>query len=407
MSLSLDVLQRKWSQWRSAPGLPAALLIFVQLASGMRDMPQLAFFLIFLQDQLGLPPVTISSVFAGAQVVGMLTALVGGAITTRLGSKWVLICGLICSAVSSFAFQMHSFWPAALLWLVGGAGLALLTVGGSSYLTRIGARGGLGMLAAFYALSVTIGGSVGNPLAGVLIERYGFAAFSWAAIGLSTVTIVVVALFMAHLTDHTAQPVSLRSFGPGMLATIRQKNVRMLVGLRSMATIFYGMLTVLIPLLLNQLTGSMVLVAAYGTTTLIVASGAQLLVGRAADRWGARRPTLAAFSSVILCGVGLSLSARTVWGLYLFGVLGIATAWSLATLMYVWINDGVPTSEHPATFGLLHAVWSLSMITGSVLGGWFVSTLPGLPFLLAGLLNIASLFLILAYYRHLGYRSGG
>jgi len=37
-------------------------------------------------------------------------------------------------------------------------------------------------------------------------------------------------------------------------------------------------------------------------------------------------------------------------------------------------------------------------ISGTVLGGWFVSTLPGLPFLFGGLLNIGSYFLTFAYY---------
>jgi MFS family permease len=158
---------------------------------------------------------------------------------------------------------------------------------------------------------------------------------------------------------------------------------------------------VLIPLLLNHLSGSKVLVAAYGTTNLVVASAAQLLAGRAADRWGARGPTLVAYAAVILSGLGLALSAGTLAGLFAFGVLGIAAAWSLSTLMYVWVSDGVNRSDHPAAFGLLHAVWSLSMITGSVLGGWFVATLPGLPFLIAALLNTVSIFLALGYYRRI------
>lgn len=85
--------------------------------------------------------------------------------------------------------------------------------------------------------------------------------------------------------------------------------------------------------------------------------------------------------------------------LFLFGVLGIAAAWSLSTLMYVWVADGLPKDEHPATFGLLHAVWSLCMITGSLLGGWLVRLTPGLPFLLVALINIGACVLIILYYR--------
>jgi MFS family permease len=364
----------------------------------MRDTPQFAFFLIYLQERLGLTSVTISSVVAGAQFMGMVTALLGGAIAARLGAKWVLVCGLALSGISSLVFQVHALGLVTALWILGGAGMALVTVGGASYLTRISARGGLGILAAFFALSMTIGGSIGNPLAGLLIENYGFAAFSWTAMALSAGVILLVTFLMTHFRDREVQTVSLASMWAGMLATTRKTNVRMLVGLRCLPTIFYGMLTVHIPLLLNSLSGSKVLVAAYVTTTLIVASAAQLLAGRVADRKGARLPTLAAYSVLILSGLGLFASAGTVWGLFVFGVAGNAAAWSLSTMMYLWVNDGIPKPEHPPTFGLLHAVWSLSMMTGSVLGGWSVAGLPGLPFLAASLLNIGSLFLIFAYY---------
>jgi MFS transporter, AAHS family, 3-hydroxyphenylpropionic acid transporter len=392
-------LPRRWSKWRNAVWLPAALLIFVQFASGLREMPQMTFFLLYLQEQFGLPPVAISGIVAGAQLTGMLTALLGGAVAARLGSKWVLVTGLFCSGVSSFAFQAPWLWLVVLLWMFSGAGVALTSVGGASTLTRISAREALGSLASFYALSVTVGGALGNPTAAVLIEQSGFAAFSWFAITVSAVAILVITFLMPNYQDRAPAPVSVRALWSGMLAIARQTNVRLVVAMRCLATIFYGMLVVLIPLMLNNLTGSKVLVAAYGTTNLVVASAAQLLTGRVADRRGARLPTLVAYSAMILAGLGLAASAGMVWGLFAFGVLGIAAAWSLATLMYVWVSDGVARADHPPTFGLLHAVWSLSMITGSVLGGWFVATLPGLPFLLAGLLNVGSLFLTVAYYR--------
>jgi MFS family permease len=398
VSMNSDTWKGNGNRWKNAAWLPAGLLILVQVAGGMRDMPQFAFFLIYLQERLALTPVTISSIVAGAQFAGMATALLGGAIAARLGAKWVLVCGLALSMISSLVFQVHSLGLVIILWILGGAGMALVTVGGASYLTRISERGGLGILAAFYALSMTIGGSIGNPLAGVLIERYGFAAFSWAAMALSAGVILAVTFLMAHFRDRTTQTVSLSSMWAGMLATTRKTNVRLLVGLRCLPTIYYGMLTVHIPLLLNSLSGSKVLVAAYVTTTLIVASAAQLLAGRLADRKGARLPTLAAYSVLILSGLGLAASLGTVWGLFVFGVAGNAAAWSLSTMMYVWVNDGIPKAEHPPTFGLLHAVWSLSMMTGSVLGGWTVAALPGLPFLVTGLFNVGSLFLIFAYY---------
>lgn len=369
-------------------------------------MPQFAFFLIYLQETLGLVPVTISGVVAGAQIASMVAALLSGAATARLGSKWVLVGGLLLAGVNSFAFQLHTFWGVAGLWLIGGAGAALVTVGSSSYLTRLSGQGALGILAALYALSMTIGGAIGNPLAGLVIAQYGFSTFGWAAMTLTVTATLILARWMPNLHDYATEPVALRTFGMSILPTLHQPKVRLLIGLRGLPTLFYGTLMVLVPLLLNELSGSKVTVAAYGTTTLIVASAAQLLAGKAADRWGARRPTLMAYATIIVAGLGLFLGVGRVAGLFLFGVLGIAAAWSLSTLMYLWVADGLPKDEHPATFGLLHAVWSLCMIGGSVLGGWLVRLTPGLPFLLVGLLNSIACGLIVVYYRRQAAENG-
>ena len=245
---------------------------------------------------------------------------------------------------------------------------------------------------------MTAGGAIGNPIAGVLIEQRGFSTFGWTAMGICGVALVFAALLSVHKPDRDVEATSLRAFWSSALSATRRAQGRLVVGMRCLPTIFYGMLTVLMPLLVFDATGSKVTVAAYGTATLLVASATQLLAGRAADRWGGRRPTLIAYAGIVLAGLGLAASANTLWGLFVFGVLGTAAAWSLSTLMYVWVSDGISKPEHPSTFGLLHAVWNLSMISGSVLGGWFVHVAPGLPFLIAGLLNLGSFALTFAYY---------
>jgi len=399
MSLPGDHTEQQADQPSSNAWQPALVLIFAQMASGMRDMPQFAFFLLYLQEKLGLAAVSISTIVSGAQIVGTIAALLGGAMAARLGSKWVLVIGLMLGGLGSLAFQAESTWLVTLLWLIGGSGGALVTVAGSSYLTRLGARGALGILAALYALSITIGGAIGHPIAGLIIETYSFSLFGWVAVALTLVTVLIVAFMMTNLHDYTMQSVSLYTLGGGILLAIRQTEVRFLIGLRGLPTIFYGMATVLIPLLINDLSGSKVTVAAYGTTSLIVASVAQLIAGKAADRWGATRPTIVAYSLLIGTGLSLFLAVGNVQGLFFFGVLAIAAAWSLSTLMYMWVADGIEREEHPATFGLLHAVWGLCMISGSLLGGWLIRITPGLPFLLLALINIGSCFLTIAYYR--------
>jgi len=400
MSLPDSDTQRQTLRAGNAAWQPAMVLIFAQMTNDVRGMPQFAFFLIYLQEQLGLAPVTISTLVAGAQIAGTVAALLGGALTARVGSKWVIVCGFLLAGISSLVFQMQGFWWVALLWLIGGSGGALITVGGASYLTRLSAQGALGILAALYALSMTAGGAIGHPIAGVLIERYGFGTFGWVGIGLAVVSVLIATLGLTNLHDYAPVPVSLHRFGSSLLLMLQQQKMRLLIGLRGLPTLYYGMLTVLIPLLINDLSGNKVTVAAYGTTSLIVASVAQLLAGKAADRWGAMRPTLVAYTILIVTGLGLFLGVGSVAWLFGCGVLGIAAAWSLSTLLYVWVADGIAKDEHAATFGLLHAIWGLCMIGGTLLGGWLVRLTPGLPFLVLGLGNIGACCLAIVYYRH-------
>ncbi|MCB0055137.1 MAG: hypothetical protein KDE24_36910, partial [Caldilinea sp.] len=91
-----------------------------------------------------------------------------------------------------------------------------------------------------------------------------------------------------------------------------------------------------------------------------------------------------------------------LWGVITFGILGAAAAWSLASLLFTLVSDGVPRAEHGRAFGLLHATWSVAMIGGALLGGALTRLSPGLPFAVAGLLNIGSIVLVLAFFAYIG-----
>jgi MFS family permease len=182
----------------------------------------------------------------------------------------------------------------------------------------------------------------------------------------------------------------------------RRPVVVLLLALRFLPTIYYGMSTVLVPLMINQLAGNKTTVAMYGTASLVIASAAQLLAGRAADHFGHRWPTLIGYGLLALAALGLAAFAGQLWGVFVFGILGIAVAWALAALLFCLVSDGVPRVEHGSTFGLLQATWSIAMMGGAMLGGALTRVSPGLPFLVAGLLNSISIVLTLAFFVHVG-----
>jgi MFS family permease len=331
---------------------------------------------------------------AVGQAAGMAAALLGGGLSDTLGSKWVLVLGLLGGVVASLIFQSGAPLMVAALWGLAGASGSLQTLGGSSYLTRMADPRRLGLLAALYALSGTLGGALGSPVAGRILDTAGYRSYGLAGLGLAALTVVLAVILLPNQRRQPKERAA-ASTQASMWAMTGRPVMRMLMALRFLPTIYYGMSIVLIPLMINHLAGNKTTVA------LIAASIAQLLAGRAADRFGHRRPTLIGYGALIVAALGLAAFADRLWGVFLFGVMGLAVAWSLAALMFVLVSDGVPRTEHGRAFGLLHATWSLAMIGGSLLGGALTRVGAGLPFLVAGLLNIASVAIALAFFAHL------
>ena len=307
---------------------------------------------------------------------------------------------LLGGVVASLIFQSGVPLMVAVLWGLAGAAGSLQTLGGSSYLTQMADPRRLGLLAALYALSGTLGGALGSPVAGRILDTAGFRTYGLTGLGLAALTVLLAVILLPNRQKQVRDQAA-GSFRESMWDMTRRPVMRLLMALRFLPTIYYGMSIVLIPLMINHLAGNKATVAIYATVSLTVASVAQLLTGRAADRYGHRKPTLFGYCALIVAALGLAIFANQLWGVFLFGVMGLAVAWSLAALMFVLVSDGVPRAEHGRAFGLLHATWSLAMIGGALLGGALTRVAAGLPFLVAGLLNIASVVVAMAFFAHL------
>jgi len=384
-----------WSRW-----WPVILLLGVQLLGGMALSPQRAFIPVYLGEQLGYTAVTVSLCIAAGRVMGVVSSAFGGMLSDALGHRRTLVLGLVGFAVSSLTFLVPLPWLAVLLWAVSDLAAGFYTLGGQGYLIDVTAPSRLGMFSAFYYWGLVIGGVLSNPIAGAVLDSAGFGVFGASLLALSLATAVGTALFLPCLRDEGSREAS--SWGSllaGYSAIARRPVVVVLALLRFLPTCYWGVATVLIPLLINRLTGTKMAVALYAVLSQVAASLAQLAAGRAADRWGPKGPTLTALGVLVLSATGLAGSVAHLWSFYTFGVLAACAAWSLSSLSPRLVVEATAAEERGRVLGIVHTFWNVGMLVGSLVGGALVDLAVGLPFFATAALNLATIVLAFSFFR--------
>ena len=376
---------------------PVVALLIVQLLSGIVLLPQRSFFPIYMEERLEYTMVSVSAFVALGQLLGMIASVVGGTLCDSMGRKWTLVLGLTGFIFGSLAYLIRVPWLVILLWSISGFGLGFHTLGGQSYLIDAAGPERLGVLSALYNWGFTIGGTLSSPGAGIVLDRRGFSAFGMVLLVLSLVATLGTMAFLPRLQNSGIR----RELGGlrGYRDIVRRPVVVILGLLRFLPTCYYGMATVLIPLLINRTARSKTAVAWYATLSLITASLAQVLVGRAADRWGRRGPTLVAFGVLVISAVGLAGSAAHLWSFYTFGVLEACAAWSLSTLTPCLVSDATAVEERGRVLGTLNLLWNVGMMAGALIGGALVEIAVGLPFFVAAWLNLGAIMLAAFFFR--------
>jgi MFS family permease len=383
---------------------PIAALLLVQCLNGIVVSAQRYFFPIYVSDALGATAVLASSLVSMAQAAGMVAALMAGGLTDTLGRKWTLVLGLGCFVVSSIAFFARAPWLVAALWVANGLAMSLESLGAQSYLIGAAEHLRIGTISAFYHWGFTLGGALGSPFAGYVLDTHGYAGFARLLMGLATFNTLLAIAVIPRLQQREARQDRRRwaEVLAGYLDVVRQPTVIRLGLIRFLPTCYYGMSGVLIPLLIYAQTGTKLSVAAFVTTSQILAMLAQLITGRAADRFGPRVPTLVAMGGVAAAALGQAIFAEQPWGLFAFGCLGMASAWSLSTLMLVLVSRAVASHEQGRVLGALHLGWNLAMVLSVLVGGVLVEVRAGLPFAVASALGVGGVVAVVSYFGRQG-----
>ena len=374
------------------------ILLGLLLAAGVVSGPTRALLPVYLEHDRGWAPPAIAALAAVRLLAAALSAPLGGSLADTSGARRTLRYGLLGLPVAALCFLTPA-WP--VLVLLGlGAGLAdgLQSTGSQAYLIARADRASIGQAASAFFVGTTLGGALGNLAAGAVLRGWGFVGLG--PVGLASAIVVLVAASALPAGERQAERRTGGAHGAlaGYRALLLLPRVRQLALLRFLSTCAWGTVSLLWPLLLARSSGDPATAALFGTVSLIVAVIAQLGTGRLIDAIGPGAPALVLSFLVPLIAVlsALALAAGSAPALFVVGVAGTAVAWSLSGTTLPLIRATAPPTAVGQVVGLLHLLWSLAMLSGTLLAGWLVVLGTTFPFWTVALLTLPC---IVAAYR--------
>ena len=367
-----------------------AILILLLLAAGAVGGPTRALLPVYLEHDLAWTPPAIAALAAIRLLAAALSAPFGGALAGAAGPRRTLRLGLIGLPFAALFF-LTPVAP-ALVALSIGVGLAdgLQSTGSQSYLIARADRATIGRAASAFFVGTTLGGALGNLAASAILRGWGFAGFGPVGIVAGLLVLGGAALLPAGEAQAPGPRHGVLGALVGYRPLLRVSRVRQLALLRFLSTCSWGTSSLLWPLLIARLSGDPAAAALFGTISLIVAVAAQLGTGRIIDAIGPGLPAviLASLVPLVAAAAALAVALNSSPALFATGVVGTAVAWSLSGCSLPLIRAAASADEVGQVVGLLHLLWSLAMLSGTLLAGWLVVVNPALPFWVAAALCV-------------------
>jgi MFS family permease len=338
---------------------------------------------------LGLSKTGAGILVAAYPLGTLIGALPGGVVATRLGVRPAVVVGLAVMSAATLVFGFDTS-PAILdaARFVQGVAGACTWAGSLAWLAAAAPpeRRGRALGVAF---SAALGGALVGPVVGAVASRVGTGP-AFAAASVAGVFLLLASLTMPR--PHAGEPQSLRH----ALPALSDPKIAAGMWLTALAGIAFGVVDVLVPLRLNALGATAVVISAAFLGAAALEGGFSPFIGRLSDRRGSLAPVRVSLVAAVAVAALIPFVSPS-WVLVVLLVIGLPAFGVLFVPASAMVSEGADRRHlhQGLAFGLANLAWAAGQALAAVASGALAqATVDAFPFiLLAGLFLLTALAL--------------